>query len=449
MPQSTPQMETLGSLLQIEQDVRQAQSERAVEFIAVNDTWRVIPYRQAILWRYGNSQKPSVTLVSGLADLTGDSPFKQWLNQAIPHVMRDAVPGKHQIVTVDLLPQELKDGWQEWMPRHVVSIGLPTPTGETCGGLWVAVESIPAESELALLERLAWAYGQALWAWRPHKPVWENWYKKIKEQRHRKRLWLVVLGTIVFPMRLTVLAPAEIIGKDAKLIGAPMDGVVEKFFVKPNEIVKAGSPIFALEDTVVRNRNEVALKSLAVARADYLRETQKSFGNDNSKAELPAFNAKFEEKAAEAKYSSDLMKRLVVTAPEGGIVVYSDPNDWMGKPVQTGERIVQIADPRHVEISISLPVNDAMNLEPGAKVKLYLNASPFDTVEGVLTQSSYEPFLVPEGFVAYRLKADTLPGELPPRIGLKGTAKIYGAWRPLIYHVLRKPLSVLRRTFGI
>jgi hypothetical protein len=199
----------------------------------------------------------------------------------------------------------------------------------------------------------------------------------------------------------------------------------------------------------VRNRKEVALKSLAVAQADYLRETQKSFGDDASKAELAAYNAKFKEKAAEAQYSADLLNRSIVTAPEAGIVVYSDPNDWLGRPVQTGERIVQIANPKYIEISISLPVNDAINLEPGAKVKMYLNASPFDTLEGTVTQSSYEPFLVPEGFVAYRLKADPLAGENLPRIGLKGTAKIYGAWRPFIYHVLRKPLSVVRRTLGL
>jgi hypothetical protein len=441
-------METLGSLLQIEQDVRQAQSERVVEFIAVNDTCRVIPYRQAALWRSGAGREPSVKLVSGLADLTGDSPFQQWLNRAIAQAIQDNVPGKPRMVGAESLPEELKEGWTEWMPGQVVAVSLPTPMGDVCGGLWIAVDNPPGEAELALLERLAWAYGQALWAWRPHVPLWVQWREKLQDQRRRKWLWLAALGVVIFPMRLTVLAPAEITGKDAKLLGAPMEGVVAKFFVNPNQPVKAGSPLFALDDTIVRNRNEVALKSLAVAQADYLRETQKSFGDDTSKADLAAYNAKFKEKAAEARYSADLLNRSIVTAPEAGIVVYSDPNDWLGRPVQTGERIVQIANPRNIEISINLPVNDALNLEPGAKVKMYLNASPFETVEGVVTQSSYEPFPVPEGFVAYRLKADPLPGEDTPRIGLKGTAKIYGPWRPFIYHVLRKPLSALRRTLG-
>ena len=43
-------LQSIGALLQIEQDVRTASSEGAVEFIAVNDTFRILPYRQAVLW---------------------------------------------------------------------------------------------------------------------------------------------------------------------------------------------------------------------------------------------------------------------------------------------------------------------------------------------------------------------------------------------------------------
>jgi len=449
MSQEEARLHTLGSLLQIEQDVRQAESESAVEFIAVNDTWRVLPYRQAALWRSGTDRRPAVKLVSGLADLPGDSPFRQWLNQAIREISADTPPGKARIVTAEALPEALRDGWSEWMPATAVAVPLPTPRGGTVGGLWLAVEAAPAEAELVLVERLAWAYGQSLWAWRPHAPIWHTWLRQLKAQRRNRRLWLAAAAIVLFPMRLTALAPAEIVGKDAKLIAAPADGVVAKFYVAPNQAVKAGAPLFALDDTTVRNRYEVADKSRAVAQADYLRATQKSFNDEASKAELASLKAKFEEKVAEAQYTKDLFERIQVEAPEAGIAVFSDPNDWLGKPVQTGERIVQLADPKRVQIDIHLPVDDALNLEAGAQVKLYLNVSPLGAVDGTLTQASYEPALAPEGFVAYRLKADLDPDETPPRIGLKGTAKLYGHWAPLIYHVLRKPLAVFRRTLGV
>lgn len=444
-----PQIDTLGNLLQIEQEVRQAQSENTVEFIAVNDTWRILHYRQATLWRTEQGGNPSVKLVSGLADLPNDSTFRQWLNQAIRHVTAGMTAGKAQLLTVEAMPENLIVGWHEWMPEAVLVVMLPTPDGKVIGGLWLAVDHEVNDSGVALIERLSWVYGQALWAWRPYVPRWRKWLEDIKQKKRIRQYGIAIVIVALLPMRLTALAPAEIIGKNAKQIGAPMDGVVAKFFVNPSQQVKAGDLIFSLDDTAARNRNEVAGKSQAVAQADFMRETQKSFGDGNSKGELSSFRAKFEEKVAEAQYTRDLFERIRVTAPEDGIVVFSDPNDWVGKPVQTGERIVQLANPQQVQIAINLPVDDALNLEPGAQVKLYLNVSPLDTVSGELTQASYEPAPVAEGFVAYRLKADIAADESPPRIGLKGTAKIYGSWAPLIYHVLRKPLSVTRRFLGI
>lgn len=438
---------SIGALLQIEQDARQADSEAAVEFIAVNDTWRIVPYRQALLWRADALARPLLRQVSGLADVAGDSPFRQWVNDALRYLAPGLANGKARAVTMADLPDALHDGWREWMGYGALMVTLPTPAGAVMGGLWLNLEHPAGPAETALLERLASCYGQALWAWRKREPAWQR--ALVGAKAARKRWWLVAGLVALIPMRLTVLAPAHIVGKDAKLIAAPQDGVVARFFVAPNQAVAAGAPLFALDDTGARNRNAVALKSRDVAEAEYLRTTQKSFSDGDSKAELSSLEARLEEKTAEAKYVQDLFERIQVNAPDAGIAIFSDPNDWLGRPVQTGERIVLLADPNKVQIAIDLPVEDALNMEVGTTVKLYLNVTPLGAVDGALAQSSYEPALTAEGVVAYQLKADLAAGEAVPRIGLKGTAKIYGNWAPLIYHVLRKPLAVVRRTVGI
>ena len=440
-------LQSIGALLQIEQDVRTATSEGAIEFIAANDTFRILPYRQAVLWRPDPAGKPELRLVSGLADAPADSPYRQWMNQALRQLVPKLDGAKALQVSHDMLDAPLHAGWDEWMGGSVLMVALPTPAGGAVGGLWLVLETPADEAQTALAERLAIVYGQGLWAWRERPATWRRTASRLKARP--KRLLLAALIVACIPMRLTVLAPAEIIGKDAKLIAAPQDGVVARFFVTPNQVVAAGAPLFALEDTGARNRNEVAAKSEGVAAAEYLRATQKSFNDGASKADLSALNARLEEKAAEAQYVKDMLERIQVRAPEAGIAVFSDQNDWLGKPVQTGERIILLADPAKVQIAIRLPVEDALSLEPGAAVKLYLNVAPLGTVDGVLTQSSYEPTLGSEGVVAYSLKADLAPGETVQRIGLKGTAKLYGGWAPLIYHVLRKPLAVARRTLGV
>ena len=438
---------SIGALLQIEQDARLAGSEAAVEFIAVNDTWRIIAYRQALIWRSDGFQRPTLRLVSGLADVAGDSPYRQWVDDVLRQLAPGLEAGKARAVTIDDLPPALHDGWREWMGYGALLVTLPTPGGGTMGGLWLNLEAPAGPAETALLERLAGCYGQALWAWRLREPTWRRAATSFKTAR--KRWWIAAAVVALIPMRLTVLAPAHIVGKDARLIAAPQDGVVARFFVKPNQAVAPGTPLFALDDTAARNRNAVAVKSRDVAEAEYLRTTQRSFSDGDSKAELSSLQARFEEKAAEANYVKDLFERIQVNSPGAGIAIFSDANDWLGRPVQTGERIVLLADPKNVQIAIALPVEDALNMEPGATVKLYLNVAPLGALDGTLAQSSYEPALTAEGVVAYQLKAELAATEQVPRIGLKGTAKIYGSWAPLMYHVLRKPLAVLRRTVGI
>jgi hypothetical protein len=37
--------------------------------------------------------------------------------------------------------------------------------------------------------------------------------------------------------------------------------------------------------------------------------------------------------------------KLSIRARSSGVFVYTDPDDWAGRPVQTGERIGLLADP--------------------------------------------------------------------------------------------------------
>ena len=78
-------------------------------------------------------------------------------------------------------------------------------------------------------------------------------------------------------MRLSVLAPVEITARDPLIVSAPMDGVIKEIFVKPNQRIKKGQSLFSLDDTATRNEYEVSKKALSVARAEYMRATQKGF----------------------------------------------------------------------------------------------------------------------------------------------------------------------------
>ena len=80
---------------------------------------------------------------------------------------------------------------------------------------------------------------------------------------------------------------------------------------------------------------------------------------------------------------------------------------------------------------------------------MYLNISPLASLDAKVMQASYETGMSPEGHPAYIVKAALAPGQAAPRLGLKGTAKIYAERVPLAYYLLRKPLRTLRHALGI
>ena len=129
-------------------------------------------------------------------------------------------------------------------------------------------------------------------------------------------------------------------------------------------------------------------------------------------------------------------------------MLFDDPSEWIGKPVQTGERIMRIATPGDIEVEAWLPIGDAIPLPDNADVRLYLAASPLSSLPAQIRYIAHDAVPRPDGTYAYRVRA-RLDGQTDQRIGSKGTAKISGGWVPLIYWIVRRPLSMMRQALGL
>jgi multidrug resistance efflux pump len=221
--------------------------------------------------------------------------------------------------------------------------------------------------------------------------------------------------------------------------------------VQPNQIVKAGEPLVELDDTSIRNRLAVAMKALDIAKADYVRAANKSFSDEASKADLLGLDSRAKEKAAEVVYLTELLARLRITSPQGGIAIFNDAEDWRGRPVQPGERIMLVADPSLVGITVYLAPEDAVELSAGADVTVYLNINPLSSLKAHIVQTSYEASVMPDNSLAYTIKAAFSRDDSTelPRLGQRGTAKIYGQTVSLGYYLLRKPILLVRKSIGL
>jgi len=340
------------------------------------------------------------------------------------------------------LSEQVQADWQSLSAGHVFWLPLIDPQGRVFGGVWLARDTPWNPAEQVLLAQLGDTYSHAWRALQPRQP----WRLRLT----RKRQVLVVVALLLMlliPVRQSVLAPAEVVPLAGQVVAAPLDGVIAEFLVKPNQTVKTGDLLLRFESTTLTAQADVAARALGVAEAELKANSQRAFADAESSSRIDLLAARVEQKRAERDYARELLKRSEVRAERDGIAVFADAERWTGKPVQTGERLLQIADPNQAELRIELAVGDAIALAPDAQVALFLDSDPLQRHLATLQRAAYEAQPTPGGQLAYRL--DARFDEAPPRIGLRGTAKLFGERAPLALYLLRRPLAGLRQSVGL
>lgn len=260
------------------------------------------------------------------------------------------------------LAASLAKDWGQWLPAHGLWVRFGTAAGDGLGGLLLCRDTPWVEGEGLLLQELAGAYEHAWHALAPPPP----WWRKLVLDRDRRWLMLAIVLVFCFPVRQSVLAPAEVVAADPTVVRSPMEGVVDRFHLEPNDVVAKDQLLITLDDTDLSNRLEVSRKALAVAEAEYRRAAQQAVFDNKSRAELTILKSRMDQQAAEVAYMDDLMARSQVKAPHAGIAIFSDPHDWMGKPVAVGERLLMVADPQRWSwrCSCRSPISSIWNRVP-------------------------------------------------------------------------------------
>ena len=442
------------TLLDIAHKARHVEDSVELDFMAVNTTHVLAPYRQAALWFADRK----VCALSGVVQLEANAPYVQWLERVCGSL------GESGPVDAASVPAQLGEEWADWLPAYGLWIALTSESRRaegTQGGL-LLVRDIPwLEEEITLLTEWADILQHAYEARRPPK----SWnLARIKSRiglafrsdaqagtpwwkRRGTMAAAALLLVLVFPVRLTVLAPGELVPANPAVIRSPLDGVIERFHVKPNEQVKKDQPLFDFDEAQLASRRAVAEQALATAEAEYRQALQQALNDGKSKNLLSGLQGKIEERRAETEFLRGQVERASVTAPRDGIALFDDPTEWTGRPVATGERVMRIATPNDVEVEAWLAVSDAIRLDTGADVQLYLSADPLSPVSAQVRYVSYEAQQRPDGNHAYRVRA-TLDERSAHRVGLRGTAKLSGRRVPLVYWILRRPLAAIRETLG-
>ncbi|WP_211090225.1 hypothetical protein [Pseudothauera nasutitermitis] len=135
-------------LLDLGRRARTAASAEELAFLLVNDTRRLLPYRQAALWFQGEG----IRTLSGVMQVEANAPYAQWLRQACAHLAQadevDERPAARRIGAADLsgadATGELAAAWGNGCPRG--QPGCPWPAVRNTPGAVPAACCWPART---------------------------------------------------------------------------------------------------------------------------------------------------------------------------------------------------------------------------------------------------------------------------------------------------------------
>jgi multidrug resistance efflux pump len=421
--------------LEIESQILAAKRPLETAFASVNLAHTLVAYRQAVLW----SDTEGVVALSGAAAVESGAPYVLWLERVFAHLKEKG--GSPSLLTAGDLPPSLAEQWGEWLPVHALIL----PTDDEI--LLFARDEAFDEGEGQRLHRLATLVHLSRRALTPRSNL-SSRFKALKGRKVRIGA-AAMLILAAFPVTGSVLAPAEAVPAHPVMIRAPLDGVIDRIRVKPNETVTEGQPLFDLDATMLSGRLDVARQQQATAEAEYRQAAQAMVFDPKAKAQIAILAGKTEEKAAESRLLESQLARIGVKSPKPGIAVFDDASDWIGKPVVVGEKVMVVTDETDTEIEAWASVSDVGEVRPGARLTLFLNTNPLSPVHALVRTVAYDSTARPDASIAHRIRATPAEGEAKPRLGLKGTARIDGDTVPLVWWLFRRPLATIRQFVGL
>ncbi len=426
-------------------------TKEALIFLIVNDTFHLLKFDRAILFHI-SPKKTKVLGISGQPSINSVSPLVNKLEKIASGL-------KHPQTEAFLDDSHFKENtvavWKEVQAQtHSAVLWLPIfSDNQLVLGLWLERWdtqhfTFPTEDFPELLKNfLLPAFGVA-WTRFNAGFSFKKWLG-ISAFKLMLLSTLLLIASLAIQVPLRIVAPCEIVASDPYVVRAPLEGVVQGIVVKPGQWVKKGDVLLEydrkiLEDALKSTQKEALAKQLEVERASFLGLQDKKFLD-----ELALLKVKQQKELVNLGFMEYQVGLLTVIALEEGFIQVDAPDEWLGRPVKKGEKILVINNPQNTKIQMMIPESDNIPLDLQAPIKIFLNTDPFKSYLAEMEYIANEVSISDQKIPSFLAKANWI--DQPPhlKLGLKGTAILYGEKVPLLYYILRKPWNTLRQFTGL
>ncbi|MDM8524717.1 HlyD family efflux transporter periplasmic adaptor subunit [Desulfococcaceae bacterium HSG8] len=233
------------------------------------------------------------------------------------------------------------------------------------------------QEEIRLLSHGAMFLGHALSDPRTKREDAESkknkWWKKLLS------FPIFILLISMIPMNARISAPIEVVPDHPYYVFAPSDGIMEELEVQPGEHVEEGDLLFRYDTRVLEKQLEEARQGVAVTRAELARLESAGYDDREARAKIPVQKLEVERAEAEVAFIGKQLELSEVKAGADGVIILDEPDTLIGAPLQTGQMVLRIADPKRTKLRVEVPSSDVGVFEEGAPVFARLDADPLES----------------------------------------------------------------------
>ncbi len=442
----------LNKLIEVQTQAYKLDSAQELAIFACNSPHQLHGYFQAISWQRNKFNNIEIIAVSGVSIVEKNAPIVRFLIGLINKTLKSEKSNEPLLFNIDALKKDrtLKEQWESFLPPFCQWLPY-AKDNKAEAGLIIFHEEAVTESCQNLFIPLSQTF-EYVWFQFP-----ENRKKQFglvarftRSSLQKLAAFLIIALILAIPVRESALAPASVVPTKPTIVSSSISGVIQDIHVQPNEFVTKGDLLVSLDADQMISDLDVAIKELASAKTEFLIASQRSFNQEDARAEVNLLQSKVDGAQLNVDRAQSLLDRSKIYAAQDGLAIYTDKFEFLGQSVMIGQRIMLLADVNEVEIDIYMPVGDTIDFKVDDEVLLFLNTDPTKPIKAKLRQTSYEPRSRENGDYAFHMKAQFDSSEYKGRIGWAGTAKVYSSSKlSLFMYFFRRPISSVRRFLGI
>jgi RND family efflux transporter MFP subunit len=192
---------------------------------------------------------------------------------------------------------------------------------------------------------------------------------------------VAVAGLEDFPVVLTAMGRVAAAPGHVAELSAPAPSRVARIFVVTGQRVVAGQPLVALDATLFASEERRAEIARSTAQQAYDRARRLADGGILPRRDAEAAAAVLADATAALIAARQTRARAVLRSPIAGVVSSVDAR--LNAQADPAQVLVQVVDPRRLEVHLSVPPDQAGRLRPGQTMRL--SAGPGSDIAGLGT----------------------------------------------------------------